>query len=396
MAKARLTQIGVQRLKDVGMHPDGLGLYLDVKPSGTKSWVLRYMLSGRSRYMGLGPYPAISLAEAREKAAAYRATIKSGIDPLEVKQQAKADSKLAKRITFEEAAKKYIESHRSAWKNDKHLYQWKRTLEVYAESISALDVSLIEVAHIVALLQKDDLWTAKTETATRLRGRIEKVLDWCSVHGYRGDSNPARWRGRLEALLPAPGKVQRITHLAALPYEQMPDFMPKLQAMAGTSARALELAILTAARSGEVRGARWEEISIDDGLWVIPAERMKASKEHRVSLSAAAIDVLQSMIPQESGLIFQGKSKKGEPQPLSDMSLTAVLRRMGLKETVHGFRSSFRDWGAEQTDYANEVLEMALAHAVGNKVEAAYRRGDLLEKRKDLMTDWAKFCGVAK
>ena len=382
------------------MHSDGLGLYLEVKKTGAKSWALRYMLNGRARHMGLGGYPEITLAAAREKAASYRTIIKSGTDPLdgkhESKQKARADA--AKRITFSKAAAEYIESHKSGWKNAKHIEQWRTSIKDYADGIiGSLDVSVIEVAHILRIMQKDDLWTTKTETATRLRGRIEKIIDWATVRGFRKGENPARWKGNLEALLPAPAKVQKRAHFPAMPYKQMADFMPKLQAMGGTAARAVEFLILTATRSGEVRGARWEEISLDDGLWTIPAERMKMKKEHRVPLTDAAIAVLQLMAPQASGLIFQGREKQGEPQPLSDMTLSAVLRRMEYKtETIHGFRSSFRDWGAELTDYPSEVLEMALAHKVANSVEAAYRRGDLFDKRKALMTDWAKFCGVEK
>lgn len=401
MAKTKgLTQIGVQRLKETGLHSDGLGLYLFVKPTGAKSWVLRYMLNGRARAMGLGGYPDITLAAAREKAAAYRVIIKSGTDPLDGKHEskAKAHAEAAKRINFSKAAAEYIESHKSGWKNAKHIEQWRTSIKDYADGIiGTLDVSVIEVAHILRIMQKDDLWTTKTETATRLRGRIEKIIDWATVRGFRKGENPARWKGNLEALLPAPAKVQKRAHFPAMPYKQMADFMPKLQAMGGTAARAVEFLILTATRSGEVRGARWEEINLDEKLWSIPAERMKMKKEHRVPLVDAAIEVLNKMAPQEAGLIFQGREKEGEPQPLSDMTLSAVLRRMEYKtETIHGFRSSFRDWGAELTDYPSEVLEMALAHKVANSVEAAYRRGDLFDKRKALMTDWAKFCGVEK
>ncbi len=395
-----LTQIGVQRLKEPGLHSDGLGLNLFVKSTGAKSWVLRYMLNGRARSMGLGGYPEITLATAREKAAAYRTIIKSGTDPLDGKHESKAKARAdaAKRIIFKEAAHQYIESHKAGWKNAKHIDQWRNSLRDYTEAIIGnLDVSKIEVAHIVQILEKDALWSTKTETATRLRGRLEKILDWASVRGYRKEPNPARWKGNLEALLPAPSKVQKRSNFAALPFKDMPRFMPALQGVGGTAARAVEFLILTAARSGEVRGARWEEIDMKSKVWTVPAERMKMKKEHRVPLTKAAILALEIMAPQESGLIFQGREKNGEPQPLSDMSLSAVLRRMEYKEpTIHGFRSSFRDWCAECTDYSGEVAEAALAHKIANSVEAAYRRGDLLEKRKDLMTDWAKFCGVEK
>jgi integrase len=400
MKKIKLTQIGVQRLKEKGTHADGAGLYLNVTETGTKSWLLRYTLNKRARWMGLGGYPEVSLLAAREKAASYRVIIKSGIDPLDGKREErqKAHAAAANRINFSKAAHEYIESHKSGWKNAKHIDQWRTSIKDYADGIiGSLDVSLIEVAHIVRIMQQNDLWTTKTETATRLRGRLEKIIDWATVRGFRKGENPARWKGNLEALLPAPGKVQKRAHFPAMAYKQMADFMPKLQAMGGTAARAVEFLILTATRSGEVRGARWEEVDLKEKVWTIPAERMKMKKEHRIPLSDAAIKVLQKMVPQEAGLIFQGREKNGEVQALSDMTLSAVLRRMEYKtETIHGFRSSFRDWGAELTDYPSEVLEMALAHKVANSVERAYRRGDLFEKRNGLMSDWAKFCGVEK
>lgn len=392
----KLTATKVQRMNEAGLHGDGLSLYLNVTPAGSKSWIMRYMLNGKARSMGLGPYPAVSLLAARERTAAYRTLIKSGIDPLTNKHaeriQRKADS--VKRITFAAATTQYIDAHRSGWKNAKHADQWKNTLKMYAaEHIGAMDVAQIETEHILRVIQP--IWSTKTETATRIRGRMEKILDWCSVRGYRTELNPARWKGNLEALLPPAARVQKRGHFAALPFIELPCFMDNLKSAAGTAARALEFAILTAARSGEVRGARWEEMDFAENLWIVPAERMKMGREHRVPLSDRAVAILQEMSPQGAGLIFQGNNKKGEPQPLSDMSLSAVLRRMKRTDiTVHGFRSTFRDWVSETTDHSADVAEMALAHTIRNKVESAYRRGDLMDKRRALMNEWTKYCGV--
>jgi len=393
MKRPRLTHIFVQKAKAPGLYGDGLGLYLNVGATGGKSWILRYMIQGKARSMGLGGVVDVSLSLAREAAARHRAAIKQGTDPLEIKLANKAKRQSAVTITFAEAAKQYIDTHKPGWKNAKHGDQWANTIKAYVEPhIGRIDVAQIETTHIINLLENDALWTSKNETATRVRGRIEKVLDWTTVRGYRNGLNPARWKGHLDALLVAPAKIQKTTHFAALPYSQTTEFMADLKAMAGTAARAVEFTILTAGRSGEIRGARWDEIDFEQKLWTIPGSRMKMAKEHRVPLSDAALAVLANMHAQESGLVFPGTIKNGEERPLSDMSLTAVLRRMKRTDiTVHGFRSTFRDWTAEQTDYPREVAEMALAHSIGNQVEAAYRRGDLLEKRKQLMADWAAY-----
>lgn len=417
MAKSKgLTQIGVQRLKESGLHSDGLGLYLFVKPTGAKSWVLRYMLNGRARAMGLGGYPDVTLAAAREKAASYRSIIKSGIDPLDGKREvkAKAQADAAKRITFSKAAHEYIESHKSGWKNAKHIDQWRNTIKTYAEPIiGALDVSLIENTHIVRIFQKDGFWNEKTESATRLRGRIEKILDWCAVQKFRSTENPARWKGNLEALLPAPNKVQVRANHPALPFSRMAEFFESLKTQNTTAALALQFTILTAARTDETIGARWEEIDFKEKIWTVPASRHKVKKEHRVPLTDAAIEILKAMAPQDSGLIFQGRQKNGLPSELSDNSINLVIKRMNQKlvdagengwmderqnrvATTHGFRSSFKDWATEVGNYPNELTELALSHKIANTVEAAYRRGDMFEKRKALMSDWAKFCGVEK
>jgi integrase len=290
-------------------------------------------------------------------------------------------------ITFTKAASLYIEAHEQSWKNEKHRQQWNNTLETYAKprigSLLARDVGVAQVLEVL-----EPIWKTKTETASRLRGRIESVLDWAIARGYRDGPNPARWKGHLDTMLPAPSRVAKTVHHRALPYREIGAFVAKLRQQEGAGAKALEFLILTAARSGEVRGATWAEFDLDSALWVVPAERMKAKKEHRVPLSPRAVELLQAQLDiNHSDSVFP--APKGGM--LSDMTLTAVLRRMKVDAVPHGFRSTFRDWVAEQTDYPNEVAEMALAHAVGNKVEAAYRRGDLLEKRQQLMKDWAVF-----
>lgn len=390
----KLTQLQVDKLKIDGIHSDGAGLSLKVTKNGSKSWIYRYMLAGKAHWMGLGSYPDVSLAEAREKAAELRKLTRQNIDPLleKRKQASVIRAAISKAITFDDASAKYIEAHKASWKNEKHAEQWTNTLKTYASPIiGSVDVSLIDTGHIMRILEKDNFWNEKTETASRVRGRIESVLDWATVRKYRTGENPARWKGHLDKLLPARSKVKKTEHHAALPWLQMGAFMVKLREQEGTAAKAVELAILTACRSGEVRGAVWEEFDLEAGIWIIPPERMKAKKEHRVPLQEKAIQLLRKqkeLFP--NGYVFPGMK---EGKPLSDMSLTAVLRRMEQNEiTVHGFRSSFRDWAAESTAYPNEMVEMALAHTIGNKVEAAYRRGDLFEKRRRMMQDWSNFC----
>ena len=289
-------------------------------------------------------------------------------------------------MTFSQAATAYIAVMESEWSNDKHASQWRNTLSSYAfPVIGNIYVREIDHSHVMRVLEP--IWLTKTETAKRLRGRIENVLDWARVRGYRTGENPARWRGHLDMLLPTPGKVQKTKHHPALPFDELGELMAKLREQQGVGARALEFAILTAARSGEVRGALWSEIDLRDATWTIRADRMKAKREHRVALNKEAVDLLQSL-PRTNELIFP--SSKGTM--LSDMTLTAVLRRMRRGDiTVHGFRSTFRDWCSERTNYPRDVAEMALAHTIGDKVEAAYRRGDLFEKRRLMMRDWGKF-----
>jgi integrase len=317
-------------------------------------------------------------------------------DPLALRRQERTERKLAqrRRITFKACAEAYVEAHRAEWKNPKHAQQWENTLSTYAyPHIGDLPVADIDEALVLNVLRP--IWESKTETATRLRGRMESVLDWATFNKYRQGENPARWKGHLDNSLANPNKVAKVTHHPALPYAVLGEFMAALRAREGTGARAVEFLILTAARSGEVRGACWDEIDFDNRLWIVPAARMKMEREHRVPLSDAAINLLTNLPRLDVETLIFPSSKRDTP--LSDMTLTAVLRRMGRNDiTVHGFRSTFRDWVAESTNYPGDMAEMALAHAVGDKVEAAYRRGDMLKKRFRLMNDWAKFCATVR
>ena len=365
------------------------GLALQITSTAARSWVLRLTIGGRQREMGLGSFPTVTLAGARDEARKQRALFKSGNDPIAVRRaiESAAAAKRATQKTFAEVAARYIAQHEKSWKNAKHHAQWTATLRTYAEpTIGKLLVSDVQPAHVISVLEP--IWTTKTETATRVRSRIEIVLDYAAAHGFREGPNPARWKGNLDAALPKAAKVARVLHHAALDVEDASSFMKRLKGQEGMGARALELAILTAARSGEVRGATWSEVDLEARLWTVPGARMKSGREHRVPLSEPAAQLLAALPGHRlpDGYLFPGM--KG---PLSDMSLTAVLRRMKLSATTHGFRSTFRDWVSECTDYSGEVAEMALSHVVGDKVEAAYRRGDLLAKRVALMSDWAMF-----
>jgi integrase len=390
----RLSALNVSRAKEKGMLADGGGLYLQVGPTGSKSWIYRYMLNGRAREMGLGPLHTISLAEARKKAAECRKLKLEGIDPIEA-QHAKRDAErraAASSLTFKVCAERYIAAHRAGWRNAKHAAQWSSSLETYAYPvIGDLPVQSVEVGHVMKILEP--IWATKTETASRVRGRIEAVLDWAAARGHRRGENPARWRGHLSELLPARSKVQKIKHHAALPYAEIGALVDMVRQQSGVAASALEFLILTATRTSETVEARWNEFDLKSAVWTIPAERMKAGKEHRVPLSGPALALLQRMTEVRHGdYVFPG-GKAG--RPLSNMALLNLLQRMECSDlTVHGFRSTFRDWAAERTNYPREVAEMALAHTVKDKVEAAYRRGDLFEKRGRLMSDWAAFCGV--
>lgn len=391
-----LGSLAVNRLQVPGLHFVGgvAGLGLQVLPTGGRTWILRAMIGGRRRDMGLGGFPDVTLAEAREAARRARDLIRSGVDPVSQARAAKSALKAeaAKATTFRQACETFVASHEAAWRNAKHRAQWTSTLERYTYPlIGDLSVAELELSHVMDVLEP--IWREKTETASRIRGRIEQVLDWASARGLRQGENPARWKGRLNKLLPKPSKLAKVVHHRALPYGHLPAFMAQLTAQRGTGAAALRFAILTASRSGEVRGARWSEIDLNQGVWTIPADRMKAGKEHRVPLSAAALSVLEAQ-PRIADSAFVFTAPRGGP--LSDMTLSAVLRRMEVDAVPHGFRSTFRDWVAECTNHGTEVAEMALAHAVGNKVEAAYRRGDLFDKRRRLAEDWARFCEDSK
>lgn len=387
-----LGALEVGRLREPGLHAVGgvQGLHMQISATGSRSWILRVSIGGRRRDVGLGAFPAVTLADARRKARELREQVLSGIDPVAERQAAKAAliAAQAGRITFDQAVTQFLSAREAGWRNAKHRAQWESTLKTYASpTIGGMAVGDVELPHITKILEP--IWTEKTETASRLRGRIENVLDWATVRGFREGENPARWRGHLDKLLPSPKKVAKVEHHPAMPLDDTFEFIGELRQKGGIAAVALEFLILTAARSGEVREAVWGEIDLNSGVWTIPGSRMKAGKEHRVPLSGRALEILTKL----------GKGDKNDPvfkaprsKFLSDMALSAVMRRMGRKEVPHGFRSTFRDWAAERTNYSREVVEMALAHTIGNAVEAAYRRGDLFDKRRRLMDDWARFC----
>lgn len=389
-----LTVKDVERLAEPGRYGDGRGLYLQITPKGARSWVLRYERGGRERAMGLGPVADFTLDEARERARRARQLLKDGIDPIDARAadlaKAAAESALAaaKDKTFRDAAEQYYKFHSPKWKNVKHSRQFLSTLRAYAYPVfGRLPVAAVDKTLVIKALTP--IWLEKTETASRVRGRIESVLDYAKVNGWRDGDNPAAWAGNLEHVLPAPGSVAKVDHHPALPYAELPAFAAALAEREGIAARALEFLILTAARTGEVIGATWNEIDFDTKAWTIPAERMKAKKEHRVPLTDRALTILKAL-PTEADYIFPG-GRKGVA--ISNMAMAATLRRMNRNDiTVHGFRPTFRDWAAERTNYPNHVVEMALAHVIGEKVEEAYRRGDLFEKRRRLMADWARYC----
>ena len=377
------------------MLPDGGNLYLQAtfgkndtetgEPTIRRSWVFRYEFRGRRHDLGIGSLDTFDLAEARERAKGLRQQLADGIDPFTAKRQKEKEdlAKLAaeaRAMTFREAAEKCVRAHRAGWKNAKHAAQWSSTLETYAYPvIGDLAVDDISTPHVIKVLEP--IWKEKPETASRVRGRIEKVLGWATVRGFRSGDNPARWRGHLQELFAAKSKVRAVEHHAAVPFTDVPAFAVELRARNSLSARALEFTILTAMRTGETIGAKWDEIDFAAKTWTIPAARMKAGKAHKVPLSARALEILAAL-PREGEHIF----------PLSNMAMLELLRGMRKGTTVHGFRSSFRDWAAERTSYPNHVAEAALAHAIGDKVEKAYRRGDLFEKRRRLMGDWASWC----
>lgn len=389
-----MTARTVETKKAPGYYSDGGNLYLRVSSNLTKTWAFYYKKDGKRTEMGLGSCGNLSLEQAREKAAELRKQISVGIDPLGDRHQQEAERKAqkAKMMTFQQCADAYINAHRAGWKNPKHIQQWQNTLSQYAFPVFGdLDVKIIDTGLITKCLEP--IWLTKNETAGRVRGRIESVLDWATAHKYREGVNPARWRGHLDKLLAKPSKIQKTEHHKALPYTEVGGFIGQLHQQDGIAAKCLEFTILTAARTGETIGATWDEIDLDSKTWTIPAVRMKAEREHRVPLSGHALSILNEMAAVRlNDYVFPG-NKKG----LSNMAMLAVLKRMDRAEiTVHGFRSTFRDWAAESTAYPGEVVEMALAHAIKNLTEAAYRRGDLLEKRSRLMDEWARYCKTSR
>lgn len=385
-----LQALAVSKLSAQGFHFVGgvQGLALQVT-GGSRAWVLRATIGGKRRDMGLGPYPGVTLAQARDKAREARELIRQGVDPIGRQQAAQSAMRaaVAEALTFKDCAEKYIKAHRAGWKNAKHAQQWENTLEQHAYPVLG-DVLVRDVKLPQVLAVLEPIWTTTNETAVRLRGRMELVIDWATARGLRDGLNPARWRGHLDKLLPKPSKVNNREHHSALSVGHVGAFMVRLRAAEGRGARALEFAILTATRSGEVRGAVWAEFDLAEKVWTVPAARMKAGKEHRVPLSAEALALLATLPQGKSDALVFPAPRGGM---LSDMTLAAVLRRMDVPAVPHGFRSTFRDWASERTNYPREAAEMALAHAIGDKVEAAYRRGDLFEKRGVMMAEWAQF-----
>ena len=401
-----LTALEIKHAK-AGMHADGNGLYLRVQASGAKGWIFRFQLGGKRREMGIGTLAERPAVDARAAAAELGRMVREGIDPIEERNRREKEANDAAKqaaagtVIFLQVAADYIASHRAGWRNAKHADQWANTLATYAEPvIGDLAPADVTTEHLLTILSP--IWTTKPETASRVRSRIELVLSYAKAKKLRDGENPAMWRGHLDALLPKPSRVKKVRHHPALPYAQMSEFMLALRNVQGLGARALEFVILNAARSGEVRLAEWREIDLDAATWTIPADRMKARRAHRVPLSQAALRLLESL-PRLDGtdLLFPGMR---EQRPMSDMALTAVIRRMNedrprwidpksnAQAVPHGFRSTFRDWCAEQTHFPAEMAEIALAHTVGDKVEAAYRRGDMFEKRRAMMQAWAEWC----
>jgi len=396
----RLTAREIASLTKPGYHGDGGGLALQITRAGVKSWVFRFMIRGKAYMMGLGPVRLVSLARARQKAHELSIQLLDGVNPLEAKRSNEAAEVLekARAVTFDECAQACIESKLPSWKNPKHAAQWRSTLATYCTPVfGAMSVADVDTGLVLKALRP--IWDQKHETATRLRGRIEDVLAWATVAGYRVGENPARWKGHLEYQLAKISKVKRVKHHPSLPWTDVPAFIRSLDQQPGTAAKALELAILCASRSGEVRGARWAEFDLEARIWTIPAERMKAHREHQVALSSTAVNLLRNMARTHE-LVFPGT--KG--QALSDMTLTALIRRMDEKApgtwrdtageliTVHGFRSTFRMWVAEKTTFPREVAEHALAHQLPDAVERAYQRGTMFEKRLQLMELWGLLC----
>jgi integrase len=387
----KLTAVQIARLSKPGRYSDGGGLYLQVAQGGTKSWVFRYIRKGTERNMGLGALHIVCLKEARRAAHRARMQLSLGGDPLQERLLGSKHLKTADK-TFNECAAEYITKHRNGWRSAKHARQWEQSLTDYASPyFGRLYVRNIGTAHVLRALEP--IWFERTETATRLRGRIERVLTWAAILGYREGDNPARWKGYLQELLPSPAKVRRVIHHPSMPYRNIAAFFGKLMTRKGDASCALAFTILTACRSVEVLLARWREIDIVRAVWTIPAERMKAGKVHRVPLTPAMLGILCGQRGRDPDWVFPGAKPD---RPLSNDSMLAVMRRMGVRATVHGFRSTFRVWAAEQEDCPREVPELALAHSTGSAVEMAYQRSDLFERRRVLMQRWGEWCMAVK
>jgi len=374
------TRIRTAELKP-GRHSDGGGLYLNAKPGGTRSWLFLYNKDGKRKAVGIGPYPAIKLASARQRAAEFRQLVAEGGDPQEAGRRERTP-------TFKECSEQFLNSMEQQWRNDKHRAQWRMTLgEAYCEQILNKPVDRISTDNLLSILSP--IWNEKNETASRLRGRIERVLDFAKAKGWREGENPALWRGHLQNLLPARQKLQR-GHHPAMPYEQVATFYSELVGKEAMAALCLRLLILTACRSGEALNATWDEFDFENAIWTLPPERTKAGRVHRVPLTSAALDILKPLSAiRRSDLVFPGSQ---DERPLSGMAMTMLMRRMKRDQyTVHGFRSSFRDWAGDETDHAREVAEAALAHVSGDATERAYRRGDALAKRRRLLEEWASY-----
>jgi integrase len=385
----KLNALKVAKESAPGYYADGGGLYLQISGSGSRSWIFRFTLAKRAREMGLGPLSSVSLAQARVLAAGCRRLLSEGVDPIESRNAERMAN--PEGLTFKQAATDYIKAHRAGWKNKKHGQQWENTLSTYAYPvIGPVDVSEIDTAMVLRILQP--IWSEKAETARRVRGRIESILDAARALGKCSGENPARWRGHLEQILPRRNRVRRVRHHPALPFADMPVFMQKLKQREAVGARVLQLVILTCVRTSEALLARPEEFDMDRRIWTVPADRMKMHKELRVPLSEPALAIVREALStaQKGGYLFPG-TRKG--RPLSHVAMLFTLDRMGYPAiTVHGFRSTFRDWVAECTEFPDSLAEMALAHAVESKVEGAYRRGDMLERRRTMMEAWARYC----
>lgn len=379
-----------------GLYSDGGQLYLQVAPTGSKTWIFRYKspVTLKTRDMGLGPIHTVGLPDAREKAASQRSLLNRGLDPIETREAEirQRATEAAKAVTFSHSASAYIESHKAGWKNKKHADQWEHSIRVYCKpTIGDLPIQAIDTGLVLKILEP--IWATKSETASRVRGRIESILDWARVRGYRFGENPARWKGHLSELLPKLAVKERVVHLKAMPYPEVAGLVSNLRARSGVSSRCLEFTLLTAVRTCEAIYARPEEFNLDSATWTIPASRMKMKKEHRVPLPPRAVEIVREMLQLENQFIFPGE-RKGKS--ISNMAMLKLLERMEIDVTVHGFRSSFRDWAAERTGFSHEVCEMALAHSISNAAEAAYRRGDLFDKRRNLMEAWADFINTER